>query len=180
MADPDGKIRELAARRRLPQVQLERWLQLDAASRTALLEFALALKPRTGQLVAMLDLVDEIAVREKTDVAGILSRSALRRLLAATGSAPERAHALLDQLRTMRFPRLRKTIERLEAAIAAMRLPRGIAVLLPRELASDELTIQLKVADAKELGRLLEILVEKRAQLERILTMIGGGDEVRD
>jgi hypothetical protein len=169
MADPDGKIRELAARRRLPQVQLERWLQLDAASRTALLEFALALKPRTGQLVAMLDLVDEIAVREKTDVAGILS-----------GSAPERAHALLDQLRTMRFPRLRKTIERLEAAIAAMRLPRGIAVLLPRELASDELTIQLKVADAKELGRLLEILVEKRAQLERILTMIGGGDEVRD
>lgn len=180
MPDRDGDIRALAERRHLPADRLARWLAFDEDSRAAILEVALALKLRTGQLSVALDLLDEISVREKTIAASILARPALRRLRDAGGSAPERAHALLDQLRAIRFPRLHQAVERLEAAVAAMRLPRGIAVLLPRELASDELTIQLKVSDAQKLERLLETLMEKREELGRILTMIGGGDEIPD
>ncbi len=178
MTDLEAKIRELAERRHLPEAHLHRWLILDEPSRVAILEAAHALKLRTGQLVAVLDLLDEIAVREKTGIAEILSRPALRRIVDGTGSAPERARASLDELRAIRFPRLREATTRLESAIAAMRLPRGITVLLPRDLASDELTIQLSVSDAHELDRLLDLLTEKRAELGRILAMIGGGDEV--
>lgn len=178
MADLETEIRELAASRHLPDAHLERWLRMDEPSRAALLEIATALKLRTGQLAVSLDLLDEICIREKTTVAALLSRPVLRRLIDGAGSAPERARGFLEELRALRFPRLREMTARLEDAIAAMRLPRGIAILLPRELASDELTIQLKASDARELDLLIETLVEKRIELGRILAMLGGGDEV--
>ena len=78
----------------------------------------------------------------------------------------------------MRFPRLRETVKRLEAAIVALRLPHRIKIVLPRELSSDDLTIQLTVSDAEGLERLLMMLMEKRGELARILAMLGGSDEV--
>ena len=176
--DVEAEIRDLSTRRRLPQAYLERWLHLDQSGRSALLELARALKFRTGQLVTALDLLDEISVREQTSAAKILARPPLRRLLTASGSAPERAHAVLEELRAIRFPRLRETTERLKAAIAELRLPRGIKVLLPRELASDELTIQLAASAPGELDHLLDALLEKRGEFARILAMIGGDDDV--
>jgi hypothetical protein len=178
MIDVDAEIRDLATRRRLPQAYLARWLHLDPSGRSALLELARALKFRTGQLVAALELLAEISVREQTSAARILARPPLRRLATEGGSAPERAHAFLNELRAIRFPRLRETTERLEAAIAALRLPRGIRVLLPRELASDELTIQLAASAPGELDRLLDKLLEKRSDFARILAMLGGDDYV--
>ena len=178
MNDLDAEIRDLATRRRLPQVYLARWLHLDQSGRSALLELARVLRFRTGQLVAALDLLDEISVREQTSAAQILARPSLRRLVTGGGSAPERAHAVLDELRAIRFPRLRETTKRLEAAIAALRLPRGIRVLLPRELASDELIIQLAASAPRELDGLLDALLEKRSDLARVLAMIGGDDDV--
>ncbi|MBV8139792.1 MAG: hypothetical protein JO121_29785 [Deltaproteobacteria bacterium] len=176
--DVDAEIRDLSTRRRLPRAYLERWLHLDQSGRSALLELARALKFRTGQLVTALDLLDELSVRERTSAAKILARPPLRRLVTASGSAPERAHAVLEELRAMRFPRLHETTQRLKAAIAALRLPRGIKVLLPRELASDELTIQLAASAPGELDRLLDALLEKRGDFARILAMIGGDDDV--
>jgi len=178
VTDPDAEIRDLATRRRLPPAYLARWLDLDQSGRSALLELARALKFRTGQLVAALDLLDEISVREQASPAQILARPLLRRLVTGGGSAPERAHAVLDELRAIRFPRLRETTGRLEAAIAALRLPRGIRVVLPRELASDVLTIQLAASAPGELDQLLDALLEKRGELARILAMMGGDDNV--
>ncbi|MGO9450268.1 MAG: hypothetical protein ACLQDV_04335 [Candidatus Binataceae bacterium] len=178
MTDLDDEIRELAARRHLPDSRLERWLNLDEASRAAILEVARTLKLRTGQLVTALDLLDEISVREKTDIAALLSRSALRRPLGGRGSAPERARAFLDELRAIRFPRLRETTAHLESVIAALRLPRGIAILLPRDLSSDELTIQLTASGTRELNRLVDALAERKTELGRIISILAGSDEV--
>jgi len=178
MSDLEAEIRDLAARRRLPQASLARWLRLDEPGRAALLKLAHALRLRTGQLVATLDLLDEISVREQSGAAEILARPPLRRVATGSGSAPERARELLDQLRAIRFPRLRETTKRLEAAVAALRLPRGITVLLPRELASDELTIQLAASAPGELDHLLDRLLEKRDDLAAILAMMGGEDDV--
>ena len=178
MSDLAKDIRDLAQRRHLPDAHLERWLNLDEANRKAVFEAATTLKLRTGQMAAALDLIEEICVREKTDATALLSRPALRRLFDSAGSAPQRAAQFLDELRAIRYPRLRAMTQRLEKAVAAMRLPREIAVVLPRDLASDELTIQLKVADARGLERVLQVLSEKRSELYSILSAMGGGDEI--
>ena len=170
----DAQIRTIAAERRLPQSHLERWLAMDSTSRAAMLDIARALRLRTGQLVTILDTLDEIAVREHATVAAILDRPEVRRIADGSGSAPSRASALLEVLRTLRYPRLKKMQEQLRSEVAALKLPRGISIDLPKELGSDELTVSLRVRSGAELAHLLDALDRSRPGLTRIIEMLGG------
>lgn len=175
---PEQSIRALGEKRRLPETHLEKWLAMDEASRRAFLDIARTLKLRTGQMVAALDLLDEIAVREQITPATVLARQEIRRALASHGSTPARASAFLDALRAIRFPRLQRANERITAAIAALRLPAGVSVILPKDLHSDELMVRLSARTGRELRRLIEALAEKRPALERIADMLGEEDEI--
>jgi hypothetical protein len=172
--DIDAPIRELAAARRLPDSHLVRWLAMDAPSRAAFLDIARGLRLRTGQIVSALDTLDEIAVRERTNLAAVLERPEIRRVANGSGSAPSRASALLEALRAFRYPRLKQTQEQLRAQISALKLPRGISIDLPKDLGSDELTLSLRVKSAAELTRLVEALDRSRPELTRIIEMLGG------
>ena len=172
--DLDTAIRALAAERRLPAPHIARWLAMDAASRAAFLELARNLRLRTGQLATALDLLGEIRVREQTAVAEVLARDELRRIANGPGSAPARASTLLETLRAMRFPQLTKVKERLNTEVAALKLPRGISVVLPNDLASDELSVSVRARTGAELGRLLDQLERKKSGLMRILEILGG------
>jgi hypothetical protein len=172
--DLDAKIRDLAAERRVPSSHLDKWLAMDPQSRAAMLDTALALRLRTGQLVTALDTLDEIAVREHVTVAAILDRVEIRRIASSAGSAPTRASALLEALRTLRYPLLKKMQEELRSEISGLKLPRGISIDLPKDLGSDELTVSLRVRSAADLAHLLEAIDQRRPGLTRIIEMIGG------
>jgi hypothetical protein len=170
----DAHIRELAAERRLPQSHLERWLAMDPPSRAAMLDIAQALRLRTGQLVTALDTLDEIAVRDQTTVATILDQPEIQRIANGSGSAPSRASALLEALRTLRYPLLKRIQEQLRTEVSALKLPRGISIDLPKELGSDELTVSLHVRSGADLAHLLDALDRSRSGLTRIIEMLGG------
>jgi hypothetical protein len=172
--DIEAQIRALAAERRLPASHLERWLALDSPSRGALLDLARALRFRTGQLVTALDAVDEIAVREHDTIAAVLDRPEIRRIASTPGSAPSRASAMLEALRRLRYPRLKKMQDQLRAEVSALKLPRGISLDLPTDLGSDELTVSLRLRSAAELAHLFDALERSRAGLTRIIEMLGG------
>jgi hypothetical protein len=178
VAETATRIRAWADNRRLPHAPLARWLALGPEDSAALLGLAEDLRLRTGQLITALEMLEEIALRDRASVAAVLARHEIRRILNGTGSAPGRARALLDQLRAFRFPRLKRTADRLTAAIAALGLPRGVAVVLPRALGSDELRIEISAHGGAKLDRLLEALANKRAGLRRIADLLGGIDEV--
>ena len=170
----DAQIRELAAERRLPQSHLDRWLAMDSLSRAAMLDIARTLRLRTGQLATALDTLDEIAVREKMTVAAILDQPEIRRIANGSGSAPSRASALLEALRTLRYPLLKRMQDELRAEISALKLPRGISIDLPKELGSDELTVSVRARNGAELAHLLDALDRSRSGLTRIIEMLGG------
>jgi hypothetical protein len=170
----DGVIRAIAADKRLPEVHLERWLAMDADSRAALLSSASALKFRTGQLATAIDLLDEIAVREKTSAAKVLGDPRARAIMDRLGSAPERARAMLEYLRAIRFPELGRTRTHLDADIAALKLPRGAQMALPRELASDEVTVTLRFRNAGDFDRMLAGLNDAKPGIAAILDKLGG------
>ncbi|MGB8682362.1 MAG: hypothetical protein WCD12_05715 [Candidatus Binatus sp.] len=170
----DAQIRELAAARRLPPSHLARWLAMDAPSRAALLEIARGLRLRTGQLATALDTLEEIAVRERVNVAAVLDYPEVRRIVHNAGSTPSRASALLERLRALRYPELNRVREQLRTEVSALKLPRGISLDLPRELGSDEVTVSLRVRSAADLAHLLDALDQKRAGLTRIIEMLGG------
>ena len=142
---------------------------------------ARTLKLRTGQIVAALEMLEETAVRERITVAAVLDREEIRRAVGSSGSTPARARALLDAIRAARFPRLQRAEQRLRAEIAALKLPRGISVVLPRELGSDELTVSIRARSGGELARLVAALERSQAGLGRIAEMLGGaGDGSED
>jgi hypothetical protein len=172
--ETDAQIRELAAERRLPQSHLDRWLAMDPPSRAALLDLARILRLRTGQLVTALDIVEEISVREHVTAATILDQPEIRRIAKGSGSAPSRASALLEALRTLRYPLLKRMQGELRAEVSALKLPRGISIDLPKELGSDELSISLRVRSGAELAHLLDALDRSRSGLTRIIEMLGG------
>ena len=170
----DAQIRELGAERRVPSSHINRWLAMDPSSRAAMLDITCTLRLRTGQLVTALDTLDEIAVRDQMTVATILERPEIRRIANSAGSAPSRASALLEALRTLRFPLMKKMRDDLYAEVSALKLPRRISIDLPKDLGSDELTVSIRVRSGAELAHLLDALDRSRSGLTRIIEMLGG------
>ena len=170
----ETRIRALAAEKRLPMTNLERWLAIDQPSRARLLEIVEIVKLRTGQIATTIDLLDEIRVRDRITIAEILDRPGIQRVLKSAGSTPARASALLDELRSVRFPRMRAMQSRLDAEIAALKLPRGIAVVLPRDLGNDELTVSIRTHSGADFERMLGALEQHKAGLIRVIDLLGG------
>jgi hypothetical protein len=171
-------VREWAAARKLPPVHLERWLALAEADRDAILAIAESLRLRTGQFMIAFELLDEIRVREDCAVAAILARRELRRIIDGGGSAPGKARAILDELRAIRRPRLHSAASHIAAQVAELRLPPGIRVVLPPDLGSDELRLEMIAHSGAELEQLLAALAARGAALCRIAERLGGADEV--
>jgi hypothetical protein len=171
-------VRAWAVQHHLPQAAVERWLQMGESDALAMLAVAQELRLRTGQLLNALDLLEEIGVREGAGAAALLARDDLRRIIRGGGSRPQRASSLIEKLREIRYPRLSRARARLEGAVAAMRLPRGLAVVLPRDLGSDELMLRLTARSAGEFETLLQVLLEKREQIKSLIENLGGSDEL--
>ncbi len=170
-------IHSLSKRRHLPQPHLDKWLAMEAPSRRALLEIAERLKLRTGQLVTAIELLEEISIREDATPAAILARDKVRRSCSLNGSGPARAAAFLGALRAIRFPRLKHTMDRMSAEIAALKLPRELRIILPKDLSSDELTVQISARTERELGAAIDALVQKKSGVVRLAKLLGGGDQ---
>jgi hypothetical protein len=174
----ENGIRALAAKRHLPDAHLARWLAMEEGSRTAILAVAEQLRLRTGQLVTALELLEEIAVREGETPEATLARTEITRAINLAGSTPARAAAFLEALRTVRFPRLGRTMARLREELAGLGLPAGLSVVLPKDLNADAIVIRLDARTGDELRRLIAALNQKEAGLIRLLGILGGENEV--
>lgn len=170
-------IRAYAESHHVPDAALDRWLAMGEADGLALLELARALKLRTGQLVSALELLGDIALRQGTDPGAVMRQPELQALLAAPGSRPGRASAYLARLTELRYPRLHRMRARLSAALGELKLPRGVTVVLPRDLSSDELQIRLNPRTPAQFDHQLEGLRAQAPGLKRVIAALGGSDE---
>ena len=177
-SEQDTKIRRWAAAHRLPDAYRDRWLELRDEGRSGILGIAEDLRLRTGQFIVAFDMLAEIAAREPASIAQILERPAVRGIVNGAGSAPGKARGLLEALRAIRFPRLQAMSDRVATQIKSLALPAGIRVVVPRDLSSDELRIELAAHGGSELKELLTRLAEKADPLCRIADALGGADEV--
>ncbi len=178
MADRDtsATIRAWAEQRRLPAGHLARWLEMNERDRAALLTIARALRLSTGAMVTALTTLEEICVRESCSIESVLARGEITRAVRGqSASGPARAKTFLAAIKSMRYPRLAEATRRLDAELAALDLPRGISIVLPKDLASAELRIELQAGDGAMLKRLIEALSTRTDQLAQITDRLSGG-----
>jgi GT2 family glycosyltransferase len=171
-----NRLRRWAESKHLSELHLQKWLNIDEPGRTRLLEIAETLKMRGGQCIAALELLEEISVRESRSIAEILELPLLRKILSAKDSGPGRARAFLDQLRALRYPRLKRANELIANELRGMKLPPCIKVTLPRDLASDELRIEIIVRGRAEMEQALRSVSAKAADLMRLAAIIDGSE----
>ncbi len=183
MTDTAAAISAWAAERHLPETHLARWLRMPERHRAAILAIARALRLSTGAIVTTLATLEEISVRERCAIESVLARGPIARIIKGniikgqTASAPARAKAFLEALRAIRYPRLAEAARKLEAEIAALDLPRGISLVLPKDLSSDQLRIELQAGDGAALKRLIGALNANREVLAHIADMLGCGED---
>lgn len=174
----EGRIRAWAQRRKIPEAHLEKWLMLDEPARLRLLELAERLRFRTGQFVTMFTLLEEVSIRDRQSIADTLAQPAVGRIVKTADSGPGKARALVEEIRKLRYPRLHRLSERLATELVELGMPQGIKVVLPRDLASAELRIEIVAQGSEEIVRLLAMLTTKTADLSRIAAILAGSDEV--
>ncbi|MGH7917244.1 MAG: hypothetical protein ACREQE_07230, partial [Candidatus Binataceae bacterium] len=167
LAETEAQVRAWAAERHLPTACVGRWLELSEADCTALYDVARTMNLRTAQFVTIFEMLDEIAVRDNQPISAILASPGIQRVLRGSGSAPARARMLAEHLKELRFPRLRRQLERIREQVASLGLPRTISVMPPNNLSSDELRIEITAHSGTELERLIGILREKMTELKR-------------
>ena len=176
----EDRVHRWADAKALPPPHLRKWLAVDEPGRTRLLEIAENLNLHTGQFITALALLEEIAVREGQAVGEVLDRPSLRRILNSTGSGPGRARVMLDELRMLRYPQLKRAWERLTQEVAAIKLPPGIKVILPPDLASAEVRIEIVAHGGAEMEQLLACLTAKSNALARLAALLDGSDDGLD
>jgi hypothetical protein len=174
------RLHRWAHAKALPPPYLEKWLALDELGCTRLLEIAESLKMHTGQFITALTLLEEIAVREGQIVGKILDRPSLRGILNSAGSGPGRVRLMLDELRTLRYPQLRRASARLAEEVMALKLPPGVRIVLPRDLSSDEVRVEIIAHGSVEMEQLLTSLTAKSNELVRLAAMLEGANDGLD
>ena len=175
----ENEIRAWALEHHIPQAAIDRWLRLNAVDALAILAAVRELRLRTGQFLNALDMLIETSVRQGEGAAAILMRRDLQAIIRGGGSRPERATAFVDKLRELRYPRLTRTREKLESAIATMRLPRGLTMVLPRDLGSDELVIRMTLHSAADFEQQLAALADRTQKIKAVIEALGGSPENR-
>jgi len=167
-------IRAWAGQLRLPDIHLARWLEMNERDRAALLAIARAVRLSTGAMVTALTTLEEICVRESCSIESVLARGEITRAVRRQ-PGPARAGAFLAAIKSIRYPRLAEATRRLDAELAALDLPRGISIVLPKDLASAELRIELQASDGAILRRLIEALSTRTDQLAQVADRLSGG-----
>jgi hypothetical protein len=142
-----------------------------------LLTVAQELQLGENHLRDFLDWLEDIVARDGGTIQILLARPEICQGLNARLSRNDKVKVVKDALRKIRYPRLSRLEEELHAAAKALDLGKHIQVSFPPALEGEEITVELKVRNLKELtdnlGRLQQRVED--GSLRRLFTLF---DEV--
>lgn len=141
-----------AQQKHLNPQTLGRWQAWTEPDHKALWEFVQELQLGENHLHDFLDWCEEIALRDGRTIADLLSKPELRHPLDAKLGRNDKLKAVKDALRKLRYPRLSRLEEDLRAAVKALDLGRQVQVSFPPSLEGDDITIEIKARNVKELS----------------------------
>ena len=179
----DGAFRSFAESKGFHAQTISRWQNWQTADRAALSELVLDLKISENHLRDIMDWSEEIALRDGVSVASILAGKAIGDI--ATDPRLGRADQvkrIKESLRRLRFPRLARVEDEIQAKIRALKLQPEIRLTVSPGLEGGRLQIELSATNQQDLRRLADKLAAAAmssltAELFALLGGTAGGRE---
>jgi hypothetical protein len=168
------QIAAYAQQKHLGAPVLARWQAWAHEDQAAFLTLAEKLQLGENQIRDFLDWLEEVAVRDGGAIHEILARPEIRRPLDSRLSRNDKLKAVKDALRKLRYPRLSRLEEELRAAVKALDLGSRVRVSFPPALEGDEVTIELKARNVRELAETVNRLQQRLEDgvLRRLFDML--------
>jgi len=152
----DRELAEYVERRRLRETTVARMLALGAESCAAVVNLAAPLGLNDNQLRDVLDMLEDVAARRRSDVAAVLASAGLSAVLRPDLGRDDQVRALKGHLRRLRYPQLSATTERIDQLRVALQLPRGSRLELPVDLEGDEVVLTVRASSVGQLRSRIE------------------------
>lgn len=179
----ESEICDYAKERGFHRQTLERWLNLDQRDRDALAGLAFSLKVGENHLRDMMDWLEEIALRDRVTVTGILAGTAIEEIRTdpRLGRA-DKLKRIKEQLRRLRYPRLAGTEDEIRNRIRALKLHPEIRLSVPPGLEGGRLHVEFTAASSAELTTLSRKLSEAAAArlVPEIFELLSGPQSGKD
>ena len=145
------------------------WASFPAKGQLAVLELVRAVIPGSNLLRRYLELLAEIAARERIPVEEILSSPGISvrnlDLQTARSGARERIH---KALREIRYPVVKRIEERFRKTLSSLKLPSGLRIDPPAFLEGESLSVSFEVCSRKELEQKARKLLEASGRDEAV------------
>ncbi|MGH9425994.1 MAG: hypothetical protein ACRD2L_06805 [Terriglobia bacterium] len=156
-------ITTYAQTKRLSPQTLARWQAWSEEDQEALLAVVQELQLGENHLRDFLDWLAEILARDGGTVRELLSRGDIHHPLHTKLSRNDKLKAVKDALRKIRYPHLSRLEEELRLAVKALDLGDQVRVSFPPSLEGEEITVELKARNLKELTDSLSRLQQRVA-----------------
>lgn len=169
-------VRTYASAKRFHDGTRDRWLRCTPGDQSALLGVAERLRLGENQVRDLLDTFEAIAVRRGCSFTEILDDESIRCVLAEGRGRNETLSGLKRALRRLKFPQLSATEVRLQGLIKGVRLPSGVAMILPENLEGEELVVSIRGRSAEELRRRIDEAARlfQGAAIDEMFRVLGG------
>lgn len=174
------QISAYARQKRLSGQTLARWQAWREKDQAALLALAEELQLGENQVRDFLDWLEEISARDGSTIANLLARADICRPLGSKLSRNDKLKAVKDALRKVRYPRLSLLEENLRTAVKELDLGQRVRVSFPPALEGDEVTIEIKVRNVKELADSLTRLRQRldEGAVQQLFDLLDQVDQV--
>ncbi|MBI3756366.1 MAG: hypothetical protein HY267_00165 [Deltaproteobacteria bacterium] len=152
MSTLTDQLTTYAQQKHLSPQTLTRWQAWTEADRTALWEVVQELQLGENHLRDVVDWCEEITLRDGGTITVLFARPEMHRTLTSKLGRNDKLKAVKDALRKIRYPHLSRLEDNLRAAIKALDLGGRVQVSFPPSLEGDEMTIEIKAHNVKELS----------------------------
>jgi hypothetical protein len=172
----EDAVRAYASGKHFGAASVGRWLAHDEAGRLALLAVAERLRLGENQLRDILEAAEDVAARQGSGIAAVLTGNEVTAALSADVGRNEAIKAVKNALRRQRYPQLSAAEGRLKGLVGRLGLPAGATAELPQNLEGEDLTVTLRARSAAELRARAASLVAalNGSEVDEIFAILGG------
>ena len=157
--DLEKDIKEYLVQRHLSLGTAKALLKMDFESRRQAFRLISSIKFNTNQQIQLLDYLFDLSNISDTPIHAILEQHSLKNIRSDTRlNNPQKANALLQQLKAKRFPTLSQAEMTFKNKVLSLGLPKGIRINAPPYFEASHYRLEILFRDGKELIKKIKFL----------------------